>query len=119
MLEILLVAAVAAALALVALAPWTGLLQIAALLLAAGMLLGVPAGFVYHVQLRRRLLARGLLRPRWWWSPVREHVRLPDEDLSRVLPWFYAGGAGFLLTAVGCVLGLLAVPGAVGWVGGG
>jgi hypothetical protein len=76
---------------------------------AVGLLLGVPTGFYYHVMLYRCLGPRGLLPARWWWSPVRLHQHLSEAERSRVLPWFYAGGAGFLLIVVGAGLTLLGV----------
>jgi hypothetical protein len=37
---------------------------------AAGALLGVPAGVYYHVKLHRVLAPRGILSERWWVSPA-------------------------------------------------
>ena len=69
-----------------------------------GLLLGVPTGFWYHVRLRDCLIARGELPPRWWLRPTAHHGRLRPADRPRVMPWFVAGGAGFLITVVGCVV---------------
>lgn len=66
-----------------------------------GLVVGLPAGFVYHVVLRRRLLERGALPERWWVSPVRHHADLDAGERRTFLPWFYVGGAGFVLILVG------------------
>ena len=76
---------------------------------AVGLLVGVPAGVYYHVMLHRCLGPRALLPPRWWWSPVRYHRHLTDHERGRVMPWFYAGGAGFVLILVGAALTLFGV----------
>jgi len=55
---------------------------------AAGLLLGVPTGFWYHVRLRACLRRTG---------------KLPaPEEQPGVLAWFFAGGVGFGLTVLGC-----------------
>ena len=70
----------------------------------AGLALGVPTGFWYHVRLRAVLAAHGGLEPRWWLRPATLHPRLPAGERPRVLRWFYAGGLGFVLCALGCLL---------------
>jgi hypothetical protein len=85
-------------------APVSWLLGSAAGLLALGLVVGVPTGLQYHVALRRELLARGPLPPRWWVRPTAFHADLDDDQRSGVLPWFYVGGVGFVLTAGGCVV---------------
>ena len=67
-----------------------------------GLALGIPTSLVYHVKLARVLAARGELPPRWWLSPTRLHPRLRGAERRGVLRWFYAGGAGFVLTLAGC-----------------
>jgi len=47
---------------------------------------------------------------------VRLHARLDTHARRRVLPWFYAGGLGFLITTLGLVLALLSLPGCFGLV---
>lgn len=66
-----------------------------------GLAVGVPAGLWYHVILRRQLLTKGPLPERWWVSPVQYHERLRIEERRTFLPWFYVGGAGFVLIVVG------------------
>lgn len=68
----------------------------------AGLLLGVPTGLVYHVQLARVLGARGRLPARWWVRPVALHAELAPGERARVLPWFAVGGAGFGVVVLGC-----------------
>ena len=68
---------------------------------ALGLVFGLPAGIYYHIVLHRSLSPRGLLPPRWWWSPVRYHRHLAESERARVLKWFYAGGVGFALIVLG------------------
>jgi hypothetical protein len=75
---------------------------------AAGLALGVPTGAIYHVALRRSLLAVARLPERWWWNPTALHDAIPRGDRLRVLTWCYAGAAGFLVTVIGCALVALA-----------
>jgi len=70
---------------------------------AAGLLLGVPTGFWYHVKLRGCLRRAGKLPAGWWLRPVAHHGQLGPEERSGVLVWFFAGGVGFGLTVLGCV----------------
>jgi hypothetical protein len=74
----------------------------------AGLVFGVPTGFLYHVALRRSLLAVGALPDRWWWSPTSLHDGIPPADRRWVLGWCYAGAAGFLVTVLGCAIVALA-----------
>ncbi|MCI0571567.1 MAG: hypothetical protein L0Y66_12495 [Myxococcaceae bacterium] len=75
------------------------------LLIAAGFLLGMPTGALYHVLLARALRRRAALPRGWYWQPIRLHgALLPDERIW-VLFWCGAGATGFLLI----VLGLLVV----------
>lgn len=70
----------------------------------AGLLVGVPTGLWYHVKLRACLRAQGPVPPRWWLRPVALHRRLAPEERPGVLLWFYAGGGGFALSILGCLL---------------
>lgn len=88
---------------------------------AAGLLLGVPTGAVYHLRLARALARRGRLPPRWWLRPAALHGDLEPSDRARVLPWFAAGGAGFLAVVAGClalVAGLVSGAFRAGLLGG-
>ena len=96
-----------------AVTPWTSLLIVGALTTAAGLAFGVATGFWYHVALARALSAVKSLTPRWWLRPVPLHARLDAASLQRVLPWFYAGAAGFVVTVVGMALIALGIAASV------
>lgn len=76
--------------------------------LAAGLLVGVPTGFWYHVLLYRILSARIALPQKWWWAPVDLHPHLTQQELARLKPWFTIGGIGFVMSVAG---GLAAMAG--------
>jgi hypothetical protein len=71
--------------------------------LAAGLLVGIPTGFWYHVVLYRQLAGRITLPSRWWRAPVELHPLLTSSEFRRVRPWFVAGAVGFVLCCVGGV----------------
>jgi hypothetical protein len=73
-----------------------------------GLAFGVPTGVLYHVALRRSLLAVRALPERWWWTPTALHDAIPAADRRWVLGWCYAGALGFLVTVFGCALVALA-----------
>jgi len=81
---------------------WETVLGAGIWMVLVGLVAGVPAGFWYHVRLYRSLA--GGLPTRWWWRPTGLHSRLGTAERRRVMPWFYLGAAGFLLTMGGCVL---------------
>jgi hypothetical protein len=85
------------------------LLYAGAGVLAVGLTVGVAAGGVYHVALFRALSPHGTLRPGWWWRPTSLHERLSPALRRRVMPWFYAGAAGFFVALAGCALVLVAI----------
>ena len=92
---------------------WATLIIAGAVLVAIGTVVGVPAGFWYHVRLYAHLAPRGELPARWWVSPVQHHEKLLDGERPDVLRWFYVGGAGFMVILLGCVvvaLGVLVAP---------
>jgi len=76
---------------------------------AIGMLIGVPTGAWYHVKLYAALRPHGALPQTWWLRPVALHERLSPGDRCGVLRWFFIGGVGFGVTALGCGLVILAV----------
>ena len=92
------------ALAAMLVVPPAALLVAGAWAIAIGLAFGVPTGAVYHVALRRSLLAASRLPERWWWNPTALHDRIPEADRTHVLAWCYAGAAGFLVTVLGCAL---------------
>jgi hypothetical protein len=73
-------------------------------MLAAGFMLGLPAGFYYHLLLRRELLRVGELPRGWYVRPFQHHERLDDEALARLRPWWSLGGFGFLLIVISLAL---------------
>ena len=102
--ELLIVVALVLGVGLAAVTPWTSLLVVGAATTAVGLAFGVATGFWYHVALARALSAVQALTPRWWLRPVPLHARLDAVALQRVLPWFYAGAAGFVVTVAGMAL---------------
>ena len=89
--------------------PWDVLLQAGLWLSVAGLAFGVPTGLVYHVLLYRALAPRGALPKGWIWRPITLHDALTRREARRVLPWAYAGGAGFGVVMLGFVAFALSV----------
>lgn len=81
-----------------------GLLYAGVVLVLAGLLFSTPCAVVYHLQLYRSLKPRGVLDKRWIWNPTGQHKLLLESERVRVMPWFYAGAAGWGASVVGCVL---------------
>ena len=104
MFELLIVLALGLGVVAVAVLPWSWLLAAGAVTTAAGLAFGVATGFWYHVALARVLAPMNALTPRWWLRPVPLHDRLDEAGRQRVLPWFYAGAAGFFVTVAGMAL---------------
>jgi hypothetical protein len=109
MFELLLVVALVAGVVLVGAAPWPMLLAAGFVTTAVGLVFGVATGFWYHVALGRALAAAHALTPRWWLWPVPLHDRLDPTARRTVMPWFYAGAAGFFVTVAGIVLTALGI----------
>ncbi len=85
------------------------------LILAMGIIEGIPTGLYYHVVLYRFLHPRGKLPSGWWLSPRQYHVHLTKEEGRRVKKWFFLGGLGFLLCVIGGAVAFLGMfPGLVG-----
>ena len=108
-LELLIVVGLVVAAFMVAAVPWASLLMAGMLTTAAGLVFGLATGLWYHIALARALVARRALLPRWWLRPVSLHGRLDTAGQRRVMPWFYAGAAGFVVTVVGLALAALGV----------
>jgi hypothetical protein len=90
--------------ALFALVPWEMLFGGGIILVGVGMLVGVPAGFMYHVVLYRTLRPRAPL-PRWWLlHPFGLHDRLSSDEKRPVMFWARLGAAGFVVAMLGCVM---------------
>ncbi len=113
MVELLIVVSLALGVVLVVVTPWPSLLLAGAVTTAAGLAFGIATGFWYHVALARALSPMKALTPRWWLRPVPLHARLDDGGRQRVLPWFYAGAAGFFVTVVGMALIALGIASSV------
>ena len=109
MLEVLIVVSLVVAVLVGAVIPWPSLLMVGVWTTGAGLVFGVATGFWYHVALGRALLAAKELTPRWWLRPVPLHERLDAADRQCVMPWFYAGATGFLVTVAGLALVALSV----------
>ncbi|MGH7313362.1 MAG: hypothetical protein ACREJV_09320, partial [Candidatus Rokuibacteriota bacterium] len=101
MIELLVVLALVVGVVAAAIVAWTSLLIAGVLVTGAGLLFGLPAALWYHIALAKALIAAKALTPRWWLRPVSLHERLDEAGRRRVMPWFYAGGAGFVVTVVG------------------
>ena len=102
--EALIAIALVVAVFVAAITPWQSLLVAGAVTTAIGLTFGVATGFWYHVALWRALIAVRPLPPRWWVRPVSVHDGLDAAGRRRVMPWFYAGAVGFVITVVGLVL---------------
>lgn len=85
------------------------LLVLGVVCVVAGFCVGVPAGAYYHVKLYRFLATRGPVPREFFFRPTRFHAELEPAEWRAVVPWFAAGGAGFLLIVLGCVIVMLAV----------
>lgn len=83
---------------------WETLGWAGAALVVLGLVCSVPCALWYHVLLWRHLAPRGRLERGWIWNPVRQHAHLTPAERDRVLPWFYAGAAGWGATMFGCAL---------------
>jgi alkanesulfonate monooxygenase SsuD/methylene tetrahydromethanopterin reductase-like flavin-dependent oxidoreductase (luciferase family) len=88
----------------VAVVPWSWLLVAGTVTTSVGLGFGVATGLWYHIALARVLAPMKALTPRWWLRPVPLHARLDEAGRQRVLPWFYAGAAGFFVTVAGMAL---------------
>jgi hypothetical protein len=87
-------------------------LNIGLIMLVVGLVEGVPTGFWYHVVLRRILLQRGNLPPKWWIHPTRHHEGLTPDEHRRIRVWFVLGGIGYTVAVAGglaAIVGLLIV----------
>jgi hypothetical protein len=107
--ELLVVASLVVTLFVVAAVPWPSVLVAGVWTTAAGLVFGIATGCWYHIALGRALVAMKALVPRWWLRPVPLHQRLDAAGRRCVLPWFYAGAAGFFVTVVGLALVALSI----------
>jgi hypothetical protein len=96
--------ALVGAAALLARAAWETLFVVGLGLMGLGMVVGVPAGWLYHVRLYQALAARDALSRWWWLHPTALHRALGAPDRPRVMRWFYIGALGFCAAVLGCFL---------------
>ena len=108
-LELMIVFALVVATLLMATVPWSSVLMAGVVTTAAGLAFGVATGLWYHIALARRVSAVRVLAPRWWLRPASLHEHLDGAGQRRVMPWFYAGAAGFVVTMVGLAMVALGV----------
>lgn len=113
MIELLIVLALLVCLVAAALVAWTSLLVAGMVVTAAGLLFGVLTGLWYHIVLARAVAAKAYT-PQLWLRPASLHARLDEAGRRLVMPWFYAGAAGFVVTVVG--LALFALGLAIGYL---
>lgn len=84
--------------------PWEQLFSWGQWTIACGMAVGVPPAVVYHVILYRALRAHRIDTTGFIWNPIRFHHLLVPAARRGFLPWFYVGGAGFVVVVLGLVL---------------
>lgn len=107
MRELGIVAAVTAVMCLLSgvwFTPWETLYYGGVWITAAGLILGLPTGFIYHVRLYQVLHPRGELPQGWFWRPLRYNSRLTSEERNSVMAWCYAGGLGFVIICFGLIM---------------
>ena len=75
-----------------------------AALALVGLVGGGGAGMVYHLALHRALVRLGANTRGWLWSPVACHHLLDEQGRAKVLPWFRAGAAGFVVCLAGIAM---------------
>jgi hypothetical protein len=75
--------------------------------IAAGFVIGLPAGTLYHLKLYRCLATRGPVPKSFWLRPTSLHQELEPTEWRGIAPWFLIGGAGFALIVLGCVVVML------------
>jgi hypothetical protein len=109
MIELLLCMAGVLAMAVLALAPWTFLVQGGAAVAVLGLLVGLPTGLAYHVQLRRELARCGPVAARWWMHPTGQHGRLDEAGKEAIRTMFRLGGAGCGVVFFGCFVVLIGI----------
>jgi hypothetical protein len=77
-------------------------------LVGVGLLVGLPAGLMYHVRLYQDLARRQAVVPKWFMHPTRLHPPKNSPQGRPVWRWFYVGATSAGAIFVGCALALLA-----------
>ncbi len=84
--------------------PWETLAVAGFWLIAAGAVLGVPTGVLYHVRLYQTLHPRGVLPDNWFWNPITYNALLEEgAERRRVMTWCALGAAGFVVMVLGVI----------------
>ena len=109
MFELLLCGAGLLAMTAFAIAPWPLLVQGGAALAGLGLLVGLPTGVAYHVQLRRELGRCGQLAERWWLHPTGQHRYLDEAGARAIRLMFRLGGGGCGVVFLGCFVVMIGV----------
>lgn len=89
--------------------PWEQLFSSGQWIIAGGMAIGVPPAIVYHVILYRALRAHRIDTRGFIWNPIRFHHLFVPAARRGFLPWFYVGGAGFVVVVLGLLLMIAAM----------
>jgi hypothetical protein len=84
--------------------PWETLYYGGIWVTAAGFLVGVPTGMIYHLRLYQVLHPRGELPQGWYWRPLRFNSRLLPKERNTVMSWCYVGGLGFFIICIGLLM---------------
>lgn len=108
MIEIAIVAGLFVAiggLSALALVPVMTLIWTGSVVMGVGFVFGTSTALVYHLRLYRTLEARGDIPRDWIWKPHHHHTSLTETEKAYVLPWWFMGGAGFVLVVLGGVVG--------------
>ena len=109
MIELLLCLAGLMAMTALAIAPWPLLLQAGAALAGLGLLVGLPSGVAYHIQLRRELQRCGQLAERWWLHPTGQHRYLDESGARAIRRMFRLGGGGCGVVFLGCLVVVIGI----------
>ena len=108
MAELILSIGVVASLAMLTVLPRVvsmgGLIATGAVCIVLGLVFGLPVALYYHLRLFRGLHSLGASTHRWWVDPRPLQRALPEQEQRLLTRLFWVGGAGFLLTMVGCVV---------------
>lgn len=78
-------------------------------LMGVGLLFGVPAGFYFHVLLRRALARLGAVPRGWYWNPTQHYEALDEPTARPMRPWLVAGALCFGLIVLGLLLSIAAL----------
>jgi hypothetical protein len=105
--EIALVVGVLASYMLLGLLPWQWLLGGGILMVALGLVVGLPASAWYHVRLYRGLKRQAAVEKLWWLRPYLLHERVDGHDRGAVVWWFRFGAGCFGVALAGCLLVLV------------